>query len=184
MTIKVSGLAEMHKTMQELPSKIEANIVRGALRAGQRVVMTKAKELAPTDSGALRDSIRIRINRRAGKKGFVRVDLMAGNFKAWYAHLIEFGTASFYNGSGQTVGGPYIIKGKEGGIQASRSRKRKALKVGASFVDQVTHPGIKPKPFMRPAVDASMDDAIEAVSKYFRTRVPKEVAKQDKVKNG
>lgn len=183
MTVKVDGLADLKKMMQDLPVKIEANITRGAMRAGQTVVMNAAKNIAPIDKGDLRKSIRIRADRKAQKRGFVRVDLVAGSKDVWYAHLIEYGTASFYSGKGQTVGKPYIIKGKEGGKEASTTRKRKALKIGATFVDQVVHPGIKPQPFMRPAIDQNLQKAIDTVAQYFKTRVPKEIAKQSKVKN-
>jgi len=39
------------------------------------------------------------------------------------------------------------------------------------------HPGIRPKPFMRPAVDEKFDTAINAVAEYLRKRIPKEMTK-------
>jgi len=41
----------------------------------------------------------------------------------------------------------------------------------------VTHPGIKPKPFMRPAVDNYTEAALNAVFNYLQKRIPKEVLK-------
>jgi HK97 gp10 family phage protein len=104
--------------------------------------------------------------------------LTAGDKNAYYAHMVEFGTASFYTGKGKTVGKPYIIKAKDStGTELSTGNKRRALKIGATMVNQVTHPGIRPRPFMRPAFDQSKDQALKVMADYIKTRIPKELKK-------
>ena len=72
-TIQIKGLAELHKAMQELPAKIEGNILRGALRAGAAVFKEEAQRLVPVDTGRLRDSIRASVRLRNGRvEGTVR----------------------------------------------------------------------------------------------------------------
>ena len=61
--------------------------------------------------------------------------------------------------------------------QLINKMKRAALRIGAKMVDQVTHPGIKPRPFMRAAFDRAQDAALDATVQYIRTRLPKEIAK-------
>jgi len=178
---RIDGLSDLYKLMQELPGKVEGNIVRGALRAGQTVIMNAIRENAPKDSGDLRDSIRIRFRPKSQKKGYVRMHVVVGNKKAWYSHLIEYGTASFYEGKGKSVRKPYIIRAKDSsGAELGTGLKRRALKIGATMVDQVMHPGIKPKPFVRPAYDESQDAALKAVAAYMRNRIPKEFKKAGK----
>jgi HK97 gp10 family phage protein len=177
-TLNISGLAELDALLKQLPGKIEQNIMRGALRAGQKVIMGEAKTRVPVDQGDLRDSIRIQYRARSKKFGWVRMHLVAGSRKAFTANWVEFGTAGHYTGTGRTVGKPYLIKAKDGkGQELKNNLKRKALRIGATMVGQVIHPGIKPQPFMRPAFDRANGAAIDATVQYIRDRLPKEIAK-------
>lgn len=162
--VYIGGLAELQKAMQELPAKIEQNMLRGAMRAGGKVIVEEAKTLAPVDDGDLKNSIRISTKSR---NGIVKAEVKAGDKKAYYAHMIEFGTASYYAGTGRTVGKPYKIV----------SKKAKSLLFGGFFVEGVTHPGIRPQPFMRQAFDSSFDRATRAFAAYLENRMPKELAK-------
>jgi HK97 gp10 family phage protein len=167
----VTGLKELDAILKSLPAKVEGNVMRGALRAGQVVLLKAAQDAlvsqGAVDSGALLKSLRIRQAVRSKKFGWVRMNLIAGNKEAWYSHMVEYGTASYYSGQGRTVGKPYKIKPKKGG----------ALLFGGKVREEVTHPGIRPRPFMRRAVDGSSKAAIDATVAYIRRRLPKEVAK-------
>jgi HK97 gp10 family phage protein len=152
--VEIKGLAELHKLLQELPAKVEANVMRGGLRAAGKVIEEEAKRLAPVDRGDLRDSIRasVRIQRR---KGLVEGTVKAGGKKAWYARLVEFGTAA------------HLI----------RPKNRKSLFFAALAREEVSHPGAQKKPFMRPAFDSKAREAIKAMADYIRVRLPKELKK-------
>jgi HK97 gp10 family phage protein len=166
--IEVHGLAELQKVLDGLPAKIEGKLMRGALRAGQKVMLDKARQEAPVDDSDLKKSLRISFRRRSQKFGWVRMHLVAGDKKAWYAHLIEFGTASYYTGTGRTVGRPYEIKPKT----------KKSLFFGGVARDKVTHPGIKPNSFMRRTFDTTQKQSLQTMADYLRRRLPIEVAKQ------
>lgn len=172
-TVQITGLAELHRVLQELPAKIEFNVLRGAMRAGLSVIAAEAKQSAPVDDGDLKNSIRIRPNRGAKGRGFASMVLVAGGKAAWYAHLVEYGTASYYTGKGKTVGKPYTITPKGSG-------KNSGLWFGGQVRASVTHPGIKPQPFMRPAFDTQQGQALQAAAEYIRLRLPKEIAKAAK----
>ena len=150
--IKIEGLEALYKQMQELPLKVEKNIMRGALRAGQKTFLERARALVPVKSGALRKSLRIKTN---SKRGLVTADLIAGNKVAYYAHMVERGTAK------------HFIKPKN----------KKALSFGGVAVEGAESPGAKKQPFMRPAFDAGNREAIDAVAAYVRERLPQELNK-------
>jgi HK97 gp10 family phage protein len=156
-SVEIKGLAELHKTLQELPAKIERNVLRGGLRAGAKVLEEAARSQVPVKQGDLRKSIRVSM-RVSSKTGIVRAQVKAGDKKAWYAHLVEFGTARHW------------IKPKN----------RKSLFVAGLFKEVIDHPGAKKKPFMRPAFDGKWRAAIDAMADYIRTRLPKELGRARK----
>ena len=169
-TVEIKGLAELHKTLQELPAKIEKNVLRGGLRAGARVLEEEAQRLVPvgipsgsarerygTAPGDLKKSIRVSV-RTSSKTGAVRAQVKAGNKKAWYAHLVEFGTARHW----------------------IRPKNRKSLFLAGIFKEVIDHPGARPKPFMRPAFDGKARAAIDAMADYIRARLPREIKKAGK----
>lgn len=169
--VKVDGLKELNALLSQLPIRIEKNIMRTAITAAARVVRDKAKELAPVDSGKLRRSIRVGSSRVRGGKA--QVNVYSGE---WYSHFLEFGTASYYTGKGKSAGKPYSIPKKTRGGRISRNKKALAFGNGI-VVNNVTHPGIKPRPFMRPAFDRGSAPAIEAFRQNVANRLQSEVAK-------
>lgn len=160
--VHVKGLAALQKALDELPAKIEANIMRAAMAAGARVIANRAKEIAPLEAnppglhaykkslgwspGELRRSIRVTSRAKAGR---VTATVRAGNKLAYYAHMVEFGTAA------------HLIKARKGGV----------LFFGGKTVKQVMHPGARKNPFMRIAMDAEAQRALVAVGERVRRRL-------------
>lgn len=153
--INVIGLAELQKFLDKLPAKMEANILRGALRAGAKPILEAARQNAPVGepsdaakrkykvyAGALRDSLRIsaRIDKRNGS---VVASVKAGGkvrktgADVFYANFSEFGTR------------PHALS--KGG--------------------ESNHPGTAPKPFMRPAIDSQAQTAVLAAGEYIKKRL-------------
>lgn len=153
---QIDGLADLQKLLDQLPVKIEKKILRGALRAGQKVVLEQAKTHIHNVSGELAGSLRI--STKAGKNGKISARVVAGNKTAYYAHMVEFGTAK------------HLIKPKN----------RKSLFIAGIMRELVHHPGSRKKPFMRPAADAAAQEssqAMEAFKDYMRSRLNKELDK-------
>jgi HK97 gp10 family phage protein len=142
----------LQKALGALPAQIEANIMRGAMRAGAKLLAKEAKANVHNVSGDLAESIRFgaKLDRRAGNvEAYIRA---GGKSKktgktAYYANMVEKGTAA------------HIIKARP---------PNKMLAIG---VAQVQHPGAQKKPFMRPAMDQHGMAAVEAVREYIRTRL-------------
>jgi HK97 gp10 family phage protein len=153
---RIDGLAELNKALSDLPAKIEGNIMRGALTAGLRKMQAVAKANVPTKSGDLRNSIKVRADRRALRRGQVKVSLTAGDKKAYYANMVEYGTAQ------------HFIK----------PRSAKSLFFAGLAREVVDHPGSRPKPFMRPALDQGENEAILTVREYIKKRLAKEALKK------
>jgi len=184
-SVEISGLAELDKLLKELPAKIEGNVMRGALRAGQKTMMSAVKDKLRQNrsfkTGALEASIRIRFNRKSVKRGWINSYLIAGSADAYYAHMVEYGTAAhFISVKKEAAPSRMTRRGiKSYGIGTiNKMVKRGSLMIGKNFIGQsVSHPGAKPKPFMRPAFDASNQQSIEAIANYIRIRLPKEIKK-------
>ena len=157
LDVKIKGLEQLQQALDDLPTKMEANILRAALRAGAVVIQQAAQSNVPTRTGRLRDTIRASagIDKRVGR---VTARVRAGGRKtkrsegAFYAHMVEFGTQ------------PHDIK----------PRSRKSMVVAGLLREIVHHPGAAARPFMRPAMDASHAAAAQAVADYIRARLTKE----------
>ncbi len=183
--VSISGLKELNDILKSLPEKIEKNVMRGAMRAGQKVMLDGAKlnlgTITKQDTGLLEKSLRIRFNRKSGKFGWLRSYLIAGDENAYYAHMVEFGTVAHYISIKKEARlSRNTRKGKKdyGISMINEMVNRGSLKIGQHFVGtSVVHPGSKPKPFMRRTFDGYSSSALSATVEYLKKRIPKEVKK-------
>ncbi len=149
--VQVKGLAELQRALDTLPAKIEQNIMRGALRAGIKVIAAAAAANAPQATGTLKLDMNVGTRAKAGtvtgrlvigRRGKGK----SGKRSAYYALFVEYGTRA------------HRIVAKHG----------KALALGVSAVN---HPGARAKPFLRPAFDQQAQASVEAVAAYVRKRL-------------
>lgn len=141
--IKTKGLAELQRFLDQLPAKVERNVLRGALRAGANVLKPLAQAGIRSRSGQTARSIKVRSNARGSA---VTASLYTSSFKA---RFLEYGTK------------PHRIEPKN----------RKALSIGGLYYDGVNHPGARPYPFLRPAMDQGAPAAVVAVGEYMKNRL-------------
>lgn len=148
--LDVKGLAAIQRALDTLPAKVEANIVRGGLRAAAKVIAEAAKQNAPLEDGDLRASIRVKTTLRGGKASATVVaggKGGKGRKGVYYAHMVEGGTAA------------HVI----------RARSGKSL--GNLGVSKVEHPGARKRPFLRPAMESGAPAAVAAMREYIRQRL-------------
>ena len=164
--LNISGLKELNAFLAQLPVKLRRNVVRGALRAGIKLIYQDARTNCPVGQpsatgrrryklyeGALRDSIRISVK---AKGSYVRASVLVGGkvkktgVDVFYAHLIEF-----------TGAGAHEIV----------ARKYGSLFIGGLFRKAAHHPGISPHPFLRPAFDKNQSTAVIAAGNYMKNRL-------------
>lgn len=156
--IRVKGLSDLNKLLDALPEKLARNVVRGAFRAAiKQEVLPAAKANIRNVSGELARSLDERKAISTGtKNGRVYAKLRAGvglgqkgrepaNLPIW----LEFGTAA------------HVIAARKGG----------SLFLGYGIFKAVKHPGARPHPFMRPALDARAQAAVVAAAEYMKRRL-------------
>lgn len=178
--VHVKGFNELQKFLDELPAKMEANIMRTAMRAGANVIKTAAQaNLVANGSdktGDLSDSMRVSTRILSTGKVVAKVQTHSSpnNLAIW----VEYGTAAHYikvsdkdrptrkkrNGTVKMVSMKTLNKMVNTG----------SLAIGGKFVGpSVHHPGARPKPYMRPALDQYADKALLAVGEAIRKRLTK-----------
>lgn len=147
-TIRVTGLRELNQFLETLPAKMQANVMRGSLRAGVKVIQPVAKANVNSVSGLLAAGLKISTRSRGGT---VTASLRATGKHAYIAPWVEFGTKAH----------PIPKRGVIGTI----------LAIGGRFFRSVEHPGARPKPFLRPALDSQAQNAVIAAAQYMRQRL-------------
>lgn len=143
LTMKINGGRELHALLQQLPVKVETRILRNALARGAKVIQQEAILRAPVLTGELRDSIK---TTRDTKRGRVTAKVKLRGHHSYLGYFFEYGAS------------PHIISVRDG---------EGSLKIGNNFVGkEVQHPGVY-QPFMRPALDAKAQEAINVIGEYF-----------------
>lgn len=129
----VSGVADLNKRMRAISPNVR-KAGRSAMEKGAAEIVDMMKRLAPVEDGDLRDSIDWNWTEKGGgvplPEGNERIVIHAGDERAWYARLVEFGTA------------PHTIAMKRKSIMSD----------GETFYGkEVQHPGSTAHPFFYPA---------------------------------
>jgi len=87
--VNVRGLQDLKRILEAFPVKVEKNIMRGAVRAGAKLVQQEAKSNARVLSGQMRNGIKIGTNSRGGK---VTATVRARGPHGYLALFHEYGT--------------------------------------------------------------------------------------------
>ena len=161
----VRGKSAVKRYIADTPAKL-TNVLRGAARAGARVVSEEIKVRTPSDD--VRDNLRVRTAKGDGTIA-VKIDIKPG----WARSVgiwLEYGTS------------PHLIsvdESQRGGMSIGRINRRAkdpdsshSLVIGGAFVGKtVFHPGARPQPSFRPALDTKEAEAIAAAQQYINSRV-------------
>lgn len=168
----IVGGRELDAFLQQLPVKVEKNIMRAALRAGAAVIRDEARNNVSVLDGLLRRSIRVT---GQVKNGTATASVKVG---AFYGNMVEYGTrAHLIKVQEEEKAINYRLTRKRGVLTrvSMRTINRHVLQIGNHFVGPtVSHPGAHQKPFLRPALDTKAGAAIEAVKNKIRQRLTKE----------
>lgn len=157
----VRGKAEVKAYIGRIPADMEAKVLRGAARVAATVVAEEAMDR--TQSSEVRGAIKVATKREDGR---IIAKVQVKGPGAYLAPWEEYGTD------------PHFIRVDErerGGMSIGRinkEHKKGALVIAGEFVgDTVFHPGARPHPFLRPALDVKQGEAIAAAQGYIRSRV-------------
>jgi len=107
MATKVLGLDRLRRKLKRFPEAVEAEI-KAAMEVSANEIVAMMKSLVPVDGGALRDSIAwtwgaapkgsMTIGRVQSGSGNLVITIYAGGGDAFYAFMVEFGSAPHLNG--------------------------------------------------------------------------------------
>lgn len=159
----VRGKAEVRAFVGSIPAKLDG-VLRGAARAGGKVIAEEVKERTP--SSEVRDGVRIQ-TRKGDDQIKVTIDVKPG----WARSLgtwLEYGTAGHFISVDESQRGGRSI----GRINQLADEHGASLVIGGNFVGKtVWHPGARPHPAFRPALDTKEAEAIAAAQSYINTRI-------------
>ena len=153
--VQISGLKELQASLDRLAKRDSNRIARRGISKMAQIIRKEMRAQAPRETGDLRKNLNYRIFRdsRGGFRGKV-----GPKPQAFYARFIEFGTAA------------HIIPRKD-----TKGRPQKKLRIGNNVYASVKHPGITPKPFLRPAFESSKRRAVDEAGKLMWSLIEKAV---------
>lgn len=150
----------------EVPEALDGNILRGAAREAGRVLAEEARER--TTSDAVRGAIVVQPRHSEGTAKVVVT--VKGRWASSLAKWLEYGTSGhFISIDAAQRGGRGLLRINQQIREAGGDR---SLVIAGQFVGTtVWHPGARPHPFLRPALDLKEAEAIGAAQKYVRARL-------------
>lgn len=167
----VKGKTEVRDFFAQIPAALETKILRGAARAAARVVADEAK--VRSISSEVTDSIKI--STRQEQDGRVIAKVQTKGQGAYLAPWLEYGTSPHFISAGDSGLSTSKLTQKANREGAYSETATRSLKIGNTYVSgAVAHPGARPHPFMRPALDLKAGEAIAEAQAYINTRLARE----------
>jgi len=157
----VRGGAAVRRYIAQLPSELERKVLRGAARAGGRIILDDAKDRSI--SSDVDEALVMRTKAEAGRIT-VKITVRKGWGRA-IANWLEYGTDAHFIS---------IAKDERGGKSVARinATTKRSMIIGGQFVGEtVFHPGARPHPFLRPALDIKGAEAIAAAQSFINAHV-------------
>ncbi len=161
----VRGKSEVKRYMAAAPEQLLTRVLRGAARAAANVVADEAKE--QVISSEVRGAIKVATRREDGR--IIALIQVKGK-GAYIAPWLEHGTAPhFISVDDSQRDGKSVRRINQQVREAGGDR---SLVINGQFVGAtVWHPGARPHPFLRPALDLKEAEAIRAAQHHIATRV-------------
>lgn len=189
-TIGLKGGPELMQFLDQLPPKLEKNVLRGALRAGANVIRDEARANVPVKSGKLRRAIK---TDTVTDGGLIKARVKLRGQHSFIGVFLEYGVAPHLITAGDS---PYTARTlnsriKKGGFERRengllkifgyeydrRVRTKNGTEVRSMTINKhfvrgaVEHPGVAARPFLRPALDTRANEALRAVGAYMEQRL-------------
>lgn len=163
----LKGRAAVSRYMAQLPEQIVAGLLRGAGRTAANVIAEEARDRSISTEVA--SAVKVKV-KRDGFRVVAKIQVKGKG--AYIAPWLEYGTAPHFisvdasQRRGMSVGRINDLAKEEGSSHS--------LVIGGKFVGAtVFHPGARPHPFLRPALDAKGADAVKAAQSYINSQISK-----------
>jgi len=156
----MKGRSEVKSFIAGIPSDL-AKLLRGAGRAGAKVIADEAKDRVISDE--VRSGIKVATKAEDGR--IIAKVQVKGKF-AFIAPWLEYGTDPHFISVDDSQRGGMSVR------KVNERVKAGSLVIGGNFVGStVHHPGARPHPFLRPALDTKENEARNAAQHYINSRV-------------
>jgi HK97 gp10 family phage protein len=142
LIVRIEGAEQIMAALKAAEDEA-ARILDDAVQAGAEIIRKDAAERAPRRTGALARSLHSEKTKHTRTR-------------------VEFGVSwdkDHYYGASLEVGAQ---------AHEITPDTAQALLIGGEFVSSVQHPGISPRPFLRPALDSKADEAEKVVGEKLR----------------
>lgn len=160
----VKGQAEFHAFLNQLPEKIIRKVLTGAARTAANVIAEEAR--AKVSSDEVRAAIKVNVQRDDRR---VKATVLLKGKGAFKGKFLEYGTSEHFISVADSQRLGMSVRRVN---QKVREAGSASLVISGQFVGgTVLHPGARPHPFMRPALDAKRSEAIAAAQSYVTARV-------------
>lgn len=183
---KEAGIDRVRHRLIALREAMRLKIVRSALREAGGMIRRDMRAMAPRELGVLRRSIKVRVGSIRGQKniqyaivGPSRRVFERGRKPTKYAHLIEGGTKkhTIRPKRAKALAIPQTVTARSTVYSQTTGRRRKGKQVSLlnrRLVRSVRHPGTRPQPFIKPALDFNRG----TVQALIQQRLTRAIAQQ------
>jgi len=160
----VKGRTRVKEYIARTPKQV-ANVLRGAGRVAANVVAEEARHRSVSSevSGAIKVSVK-------AEGSIITARVLVKGKGAYLAPWLEYGTSPHFISVDDSQRRGMSI-GKLNKL-AKEPDSNHSLVIGGNFVGKtVLHPGARPYPFLRPALDVKAGDAVAAAQKYINSHI-------------
>jgi HK97 gp10 family phage protein len=161
ITVKVDGLRDLQAALAELPKATQTAVLKRTLLKAAEPIVTKAKELAPVRTGALRKSIRAVAQSKGGQAGKAAFH---ATMKAGGTRKEAAAAARAANRANPSSADVVVL------IGPARLPYAHMVEFGTSEMG--------PQPYMRPAWDANRERVLESIKADLANEITKTVARR------
>lgn len=157
----VKGKGEVKSFIAGIPQQLAERVLRGAARAAANIVANEARDrvISTEVRAAIKVATKVEDNRIVAK-------VQVKGKGAYIAPWLEYGTDPHFISVDDSQRGGLSVR------KVNEKVKDGSLVIGGQFVGTtVHHPGARPHPFLRPALDTKEGEAMAAARGYIAARV-------------
>jgi len=127
MKVTVKGVDKVNKKLDSLKKKVLKKAIRKGSRAGAKIVQSKARDLAPVKTGALKKGLKVRALPRSRRYVGTMVRL-ADTGEVFYGAFVDLGT--------HRIEARHFLK------QAADDEKERAINTALAIIKKVIEQGM------------------------------------------
>lgn len=164
----VKGLKELDTYLSHLPMNMQKGAFRSALVAAAAPIRDEARLRAPKKTGKMAKSIKTG-SARQNQDGTFSVEISLKGDHAFLGVFHEYGVKAHFISAGDSGMSPRLLSRAAGRGDVTGDVERQAMKIGDNYITgTIMHPGHAAQPFMRPALDAKAEEALQAFAAKLR----------------